>query len=186
MPPLKYLIFNKPFGVLSHFTDTEDRITLKRFIPIRNVYSAGRLDYDSEGLLLLTNDGPLIQRLTDPNFHLPKTYWAQLEGIITEEALDKLRKGVVIQGEATRPCQARTISEPILPERSKAITPHKPTCWVELILQEGRKRQIRHMTAAVGFPTLRLVRVGIGPIFLEDLKPGEWRYLSEKEVEQLR
>ena len=177
-----YLLFYKPFGVLSHFTDTEGRLTLKSFIPVKGVYSAGRLDYDSEGLLLLTNHGALIQRLTDPDFHLPKTYWVQVEGQITEAALQSLRQGIVIQGEQTRRCQARLIPEPDLLPRSKPITPHQPPSWIELILQEGRKRQIRHMTAAVGFPTLRLIRSAIGPLGIEGLQPGVWRYLTVDEL----
>ncbi len=180
-----YLLFYKPYGVLSHFTDTEGRLTLKAFIPVKGVYSAGRLDYDSEGLLLLTNNGVLIQRLTDPDFHLPKTYWVQVEGQINEEALQRLRQGVVIQGEQTRRCQARSIPEPDLPPRSKPVTPHQTPSWIELVLQEGRKRQIRHMTAAVGFPTLRLVRAAIGPVGIGSLRPGEWRYLTAEEISLL-
>ena len=186
MTPFVYILFYKPFGVVSHFTDKEGHETLRSFIPVKGVYSAGRLDYDSEGLLLLTDHGALIQHLTDPSFHLPRTYWVQVEGSITEHALQSLRQGIVIQGKKTQPCQARLIPEPNLPSRNKSITPHKPPTWIELILQEGRKRQIRHMTAAVGFPTLRLVRIAIGPLGIGDLKPGEWRYLTREEINLLR
>lgn len=181
-----YLAFYKPYGVLSSFTDQEGRQTLKNFIDLPNVYSAGRLDYDSEGLLLLTDDGALIHRLTDPRHHLPKTYLAQVEGMVTQGALAALERGVVIQGWKTRPARAMQVPEPGLPERSKPVTPHGPTAWLRLILTEGKKRQIRHMTAAVGLPTLRLVRIAIGPIALGELRPGEWRYLTGEEVNLLR
>lgn len=177
----RYLLFHKPYGVLSSFTDPEGRLTLKAYIDVPGVYAAGRLDYDSEGLLL-TDDGSLIKRLTDPRHHLPKTYWVQVEGLITPDALEQLSKGVTIQGWRTRPSTARLIAEPDLPPRAKPVTPHKPTCWIELTLTEGKKRQIRHMTAAVGFPTIRLVRVGIGTLKMGNLKPGEWRELTEKEL----
>jgi 23S rRNA pseudouridine2457 synthase len=176
------LLFHKPYGVLSNFTDSSGRETLKAYIDVPGVYAAGRLDYDSEGLLLLTDDGALIKRLTDPHHHLPKTYWVQVEGLITPQALEQLSQGVTIQGWRTRPCQAAAIPEPDLPPRRKPITPHAPTTWIELTLTEGKKRQIRHMTAAVGFPTLRLVRVAIGPLRLGDLKPGDWRWLTKKEL----
>ncbi len=181
----RYITFYKPYGVLSNFTDSENRETLKAYIDVPGVYAAGRLDYDSEGLLLLTDDGGLIHRLTDPRHHLPKTYWVQVEGEISPEAIGQLKKGVLIQGEMTQRCQVRLISEPDLPPRRKPITPHKPPSWIEIILHEGKKRQIRHMTAAVGFPTLRLVRVAIGPLRLGELKPGEWRALSEQEIHKM-
>lgn len=182
----RYLIFHKPYGVLSSFSDPEGRPTLKSYIPVSGVYAAGRLDLDSEGLLLLTDDGPLIQRLTDPRFHLPKTYWVQVEGEITEDALAQLRRGVTIQGWRTRGCQARRIPEPALGARSKPVTPHGQPSWIEIVLREGKKRQVRHMTAAVGYPTLRLVRVAIGPLRLEGLREGEWRELSKDEVGNLK
>jgi 23S rRNA pseudouridine2457 synthase len=179
------LLFYKPYGVLSSFTDPEGHETLKSYVFVPGVYAAGRLDYDSEGLLLLTDDGALVKRLTDPRHHLPKTYWVQVEGLITPEALEQLSKGVTIQGWRTRPCQAAAIPEPDLPPRRKPITPHAPTAWIEFTLTEGKKRQIRHMTAAVGFPTLRLVRVAIGPLRLGNLQPGEWRWLTVEEVKTL-
>ena len=179
------LIFHKPYGVLSTFTDPDKRPTLKSYIPLPDIYAAGRLDFDSEGLLLLTDDGSLIHQLTDPRHKLPKTYWVQVEGQITVEAIQALERGVTIQGVRTRPAQARPIAEPDLPPRSKPITPHAPPSWLELIIHEGKKRQVRHMTAAVGFPTLRLVRVAIGPVRLGDLAPGTWRILSQDEVAAL-
>lgn len=180
------VIFHKPYGVLSTFTDPDSRPTLKSYITIPGIYAAGRLDFDSEGLILLTDDGELIHLLTDPKNKQPKTYWVQVEGQVSPEAIQSLQKGVVIQGIRTRPAQARLIPEPDLPPRSKPITPHAPPSWLELIIHEGKKRQIRHMTAAVGFPTLRLVRVAIGPVRLGDLAPGEWRTLLPSEVAALR
>jgi 23S rRNA pseudouridine2457 synthase len=175
------ILFHKPYGVLSSFTDPSGRETLKAYIDVPGVYAAGRLDYDSEGLLLLTDDGSLVKRLTDSRGHLPKTYWVQVEGLITPQALKQLSKGVTIQGWRTRRCQAVALPEPDLPPRRKPVNPHAPPSWVELSLTEGKKRQIRHMTAAVGFPTLRLVRVAIGPLRLGDLQPGEWRWLTDEE-----
>ena len=185
MPTFRYLAFNKPYGVVSHFTDPAGRDTLKAYVPVPDVYAAGRLDLDSEGLLLLTDDGSLIKRLTDPRFHLPKTYLVQVEGLVTHDALAQLERGVLIQAYRTRPCQAQLISEPDLPPRLKPVTPHAPTSWMRLLLHEGKKRQIRHMTAAVGFPTLRLVRVAIGPVSLGSLQPGQWRELTDEEVQKL-
>jgi 23S rRNA pseudouridine2457 synthase len=182
----QYLAFNKPFGVVSHFTDPAGRETLKAYIPLPGVYAAGRLDMDSEGLLLLTDDGSLVRRLTDPRFHLPKTYLVQVEGLVTPAALRTLEGGVTIQGYRTRPCQAQLIPEPDLPPRPKPVTPHGPTCWLRLTLSAGKKRQVRHMTAAIGCPTLRLVRIAIGPVQLGDLPPGAWRALSREELAQLR
>lgn len=182
---LRYLAFYKPYGVLSNFTDEEGRSTLKAYVDVPGVYSAGRLDMDSEGLLLLTDDGALIHRLTDPRHHLPKTYAVQVEGLVTLEALQKLESGLLIQGYQTRPCRARLIPEPDFPPREKPITPHGPTAWLELTLHEGKKRQIRHMTAAVGLPTLRLVRTAIGALTLGDLLPGQWRELTPAEIKLL-
>ena len=181
-----YLLFYKPYGVLSQFTDSAGRPTLKAYIDLPGVYAAGRLDYDSEGLLLLTNDGGLIRRLTDPRFHLPKTYLVQVEGAVTPEAIHKLEAGLLIQGYHTRRCQAGIIAEPDLPPRPKPITPHAPPSWLRIVLHEGKKRQVRHMTAAVGFPTLRLVRYAIGPLTLGDLQPGQWRELTGAELASLR
>lgn len=180
------LLFNKPYGIPSTFTDSLGRETLKSYIPVEGVYSAGRLDLDSEGLLILTDDGDLIHQLTDPVHHILKTYLVQVEGTISPEALSQLERGVEIQGYQTRPCRVIVVPEPELPPRAKPITPHGPTCWCRLELVEGKKRQIRHMTAAVGLPTLRLVRVAIGPIHLEGLQPGAWRALSAAEQSLLR
>lgn len=184
---MRYIIFNKPFGVLTQFTDEgTGHPTLKEYIPIPNVYAAGRLDRDSEGLLLLTDDGPLIKRLTDPKHHIEKTYWVMVEGNPTQEQLSKFERGVQLKDYLTLRAMARLIPEPNLPPRPKPVTPHGPTSWLEIKLREGKKRQIRHMTAAVGLPTLRLIRVAIGKIPLGDLKPGKWRDLTMKEVEELK
>jgi len=183
---LRYILFNKPLNTLCSFSDPEGRETLKAYINIPDIYSAGRLDYDSEGLLLLTDDGSLIHRLTDPRHHLAKTYLVQVEGLITPEALARMEKGVTIQGYQTQPCTAETADDPGFWPRRKAITPHAPPSWVRLKLDEGKKRQIRHMTAAVGFPTLRLVRVAIGPLELGSLAPGEWRELDAGELNMLK
>lgn len=161
-------------------------MTLKEFIPIPGVYPAGRLDMDSEGLLLLSDDGALMHRLTHPDYDHPKTYLVQVEGRVTEEALAKLAGGVEVKGMKTRRSQVLIVPEPELAERAKPVTPHGPTTWLRIVLTEGKKRQIRHMTAAVGYPTLRLVRVAIGGLHLGDLKPGEWRELSPAEVDSLR
>lgn len=188
MGRMRYLALNKPYDVLTQFTDQAGRVTLKSFVPVPGVYPIGRLDRDSEGLLLLTDDGRLAHRLADPRFEHPKTYWAQVERIPGPEALEALRKGVLLGDGPTRPAGARLLDgDPGLPERPVAIRFRKnvPTCWVELILREGRNRQVRRMTAAVGHPTLRLVRVAVGPIRLGDLKPGEWRDLEPDERRRL-
>ncbi len=186
MAEFQYLAFNKPYGVLSNFTDEGGRETLKRYIPIGGVYSAGRLDKESEGLLIITDDGGLIHHLTDPRHHLPKTYLVQVEGQITQGALAKLEGGVLIHGVRTKRCQVVQVPEPDLAARPKPVTPHGPTHWLRIVISEGKKHQIRHMTAAVSLPTLRLVRVAIGPIALGTLKVGEWRALTLNEVELLR
>ena len=182
-----YLAFFKPYGVLTAFTDPEGRDTLKNYVDLPDVYPVGRLDYDSEGLLLLTNDGPLAHRLTDPNFNHPKTYLVQVEGMITPEAVAALAQGVTIKGGyQTRRSQVMIIPEPDLPPRAKPVTPHGPTSWIRVVLREGKKRQIRHMTAAVGFPTLRLLRIAMGMVGLGDLRPGQWRYLKPEEIRALK
>lgn len=184
---VRILVFYKPYEVLCSFTDSEgQRQTLKDYIPVQDVYPAGRLDYDSEGLLLLTDDGDLIHHLTLPIHNVAKTYLVQVEGEVTKEALAKLERGVEVKGRRTRQCQAMVVPEPVLFERSKPVTPHGPTCWLRIVLREGKKRQIRHMTAAVGFPTLRIIRLSIGNVSLEGLKPGEWRNLSMNEEVRLR
>lgn len=184
---MKYILFNKPYGVLSQFTaEGTGHPTLKKFIDVPAVYAAGRLDRDSEGLLLLTDDGALIQRLTDPVHHMEKTYWAMVEGESTREKLIQLERGIQLKGYRTLPCTARLIPSPNLPPRPKPVTPHGPTAWIEIRLREGKNRQIRHMTAAVGLFTLRLVRVGIGKLTLGDLKPGQWRKLTRDEIQTLQ
>jgi 23S rRNA pseudouridine2457 synthase len=172
-----YLLFNKPFNVLSAFTDPEGRPTLAAYVPVPGVYAAGRLDYDSEGLLLLTDDGALIHALTDPGHELPKTYYVQVEGVVTAAAVAQLRQGVVLRGERTRPAEAEMIGDPGLPPRPVPVRDYHPTSWLKVALREGKKRQLRRMTAAVGFPTLRLVRVSVGEWSLGGLKPGEWAAL---------
>jgi 23S rRNA pseudouridine2457 synthase len=184
---MRYILFNKPYGVLSQFTDEgTGHPTLKEYIDVPDVYAAGRLDRDSEGLLLLTDDGVLIKRLTDPKQHIEKTYWVLVEGDPTQEKLNQLERGVQLKDYLTLPAKARFISEPDLPLRSRPVTPHAPTAWLEVKLREGKKRQIRHMTAAVGLPTLRIARVAIGPVKLGNLKPGQWRDLTPHELNLLK
>ena len=182
-----YIKFYKPYGVLCTFTDPENRLNLSNYIHVPDVYTAGRLDMDSEGLLLLTNDGEINHRITSPKFHLTKTYLVQIEGDLDNEHINLLSRGPIIKGSyKTKACIVEKISDPILSERVKPITPHGPTSWILMKLNEGKKRQIRHMTAAVGLPTLRLVRVAIGPIQISKLHPGEWKYLDDDELTQLR
>jgi 23S rRNA pseudouridine2457 synthase len=178
----------KPYGVLCQFSDDEGRPTLKDLVKVPNVYPAGRLDRDSEGLLLLTADGPLAHRLTDPRYEHPRTYLVQVERIPGPEALDALRRGLVLADGPTRPAEVELVEPgPTLPERSVPIRFRKnvPTAWLRLTLREGRNRQVRRMTAAVGFPTLRLVRVAIGAVELGDLLPGESRALTGQELDAL-
>jgi 23S rRNA pseudouridine2457 synthase len=182
------IAFNKPYGVLPCFTDPEGRPTLADYVAIPGIYAAGRLDQDSEGLLILTSDGTLAHRITDPQHKLPKVYLAQVERILNEEALEQLRKGVVLNGKKTRPTEVRLLpDDPQLPNRPVPIRFRKnvPTAWVEIMLREGLNRQVRRMTAAVGYPTLRLIRVAIGPIVLGDLQPGQWRDLTSSEIAQI-
>lgn len=189
-----YLIFYKPYQVLCQFTDeappaSGPRSTLKDFITQPGVYPAGRLDWDSEGLLLLTDDGRLQHRLLDPRFAHPRTYWVQVEHSLTPQAIAHLAQGVIIQGARTRPARARRLEPPPdLPPRHPPIRDRRaiPTDWLELTLTEGRNRQVRRMTAAVGHPTLRLVRWAIGPLTLAGLSPGQGRELSPKELRQLQ
>jgi len=171
----KYIILNKPYGVLCQFTDESGRPTLKDYISIPGIYPAGRLDLDSEGLLLLTNDKKLGHIMSDPRYKYPKTYWVQVERIPTEEMLAELRSGIIIQGRKTLPAKVRQIEDPKLWRRPVPIRFRKnvPTSWLEITIREGMNRQIRKMTAAVGLPCLRLIRAAIGPIQLGELKPGK-------------
>jgi len=180
----RQIAFHKPYDVLTQFTDAAGRATLKDFIPVPGVYPVGRLDRDSEGLLLLTDDGGLAHRLTDPRFGHPRTYLAQIERVPGLEALAALRRGLLLADGPTRPAEAFLLPEPpALPDRPVPIRLRKnvPTAWLRLVLREGRNRQVRRMTAAVGHPTLRLVRIAIGPISLGDLAPGCWRDLAPAE-----
>jgi 23S rRNA pseudouridine2457 synthase len=175
------IVFNKPFRVLTRFSDPDGRSTLADFIHEAAVYPAGRLDFDSEGLLLLTDDGRLRAAITDPAHGVEKTYWAQVEGVPSAEALDRLARGVLLTDGLTRPARARSIEEPDglwprePPIRYRAAI---PTAWLELAIREGRNRQVRRMTAAVGLPTLRLIRAAVGPFTLEGLLPGQQRAAS--------
>ncbi len=187
----RYLLLHKPFDVLCQFTDLSvpPRRTLAEFVSVKGVYPVGRLDRDSEGLVLLTNDGETQHVLSEPKFGHPRTYWAQVERVPTADALERLAKGVVIEGYRTRPAAVRLLDEePSLPPRDPPIRYRKsvPTAWIELTLTEGRNRQVRRMTAAVGYPTLRLVRVAIGPLRLEGIAAGEWREAAAGEVRALR
>lgn len=193
----RYILFYKPYGVLCRFTDTENgsdaRPTLKEYIPIPSVYPVGRLDYDSEGLLLLTDNGSLQHRLSHPKFSHPKTYLVQVERIPGEDALNTLRKGVTIQDYRTRPAIVELLPmKPDVPPRTPPIRYRKnvPDCWLEMTITEGKNRQVRRMTAAVGFPTLRLIRIGVGigagvRLGLEGLAPGEWRDATAEERKAL-
>jgi 23S rRNA pseudouridine2457 synthase len=185
----RYIIFHKPYGVLSQFTqESPKHITLKEYINVPDVYPVGRLDWDSEGLLLLTNDGQLQHRLAHPRFGHRRTYWAQVERIPDADAIYKLQTGLEIQDYRTRPAQVRLLlEEPPVNERIPPIRFRKsvPTAWLEMTLTEGKNRQVRRMTAAVGFPTLRLIRVSIANIQLDDLASGQWREITPLELTKL-
>jgi len=184
------IAFNKPYGVLCQFTDRSvpPRRTLAEFGLPPGVYAAGRLDYDSEGLLLLTDDGTLAHRLTDPRHKQPKTYWVQVEGDPTAAQLEALRHGVELNDGRTRPAQAQRLDTPTLWPRDPPVRYRKtvPDAWLELTISEGRNRQVRRMTAAVGLPTLRLVRVAVGAHRLDGLAPGQWRRLPATRADQVQ
>jgi 23S rRNA pseudouridine2457 synthase len=191
----RYLLLYKPYDVLSQFTDEGGRLTLKDFVDVPNVYAVGRLDRDSEGLLLLTDDGAMQHRLSHPKFGHRRQYWVQLEQALSAPplmpALEQLRQGVTIRGYRTKKAEVKAIAQPDLPPRNPPIRYRKqiPTAWLELVLSEGKNRQVRRMTAAVGFPTLRLVRSALmlsqQPLTLAGLLPGEWRDLTAEEVRSL-
>ena len=176
----RILLLNKPYGVLCTFTDPEGRPTLADFVAVPRVYAAGRLDRDSEGLLVLTDDGALQHQISHPRHGKEKGYWVQVEGDPSAAALQQLRRGVAIKGGETRPARVRIIPAPQLWQRDPPVRFRKtvPTCWLELYIQEGMNRQVRRMTAAVGHPTLRLVRFQVGDYQLEGLELGEWRDVS--------
>ncbi|MBI4061683.1 MAG: pseudouridine synthase [Elusimicrobia bacterium] len=185
MAKTRIVALNKPYGVLTQFTDKDGKPTLSRFSLPAGVYPAGRLDFDSEGLLLLTDDGGLVHRLTDPRHAHPRVYWAQVERVPDESALKELRKGVMLGDGKTLPCGARLLAaEPGLPPRDPPIRfrLNVPTSWIELTMIEGRNRQVRRMTAAAGHPCLRLVRAAIGKVTLKDLAPGQWRWVDRREL----
>jgi 23S rRNA pseudouridine2457 synthase len=180
----QYIAFYKPYGVLCQFSGEEHDITLANFNLPKEVYPAGRLDKDSEGLLLLTNDGQFNQRLTNPRFHKEKTYWVQVERIPTEAKLTELKKGVKIKDYTTRACEVQIIDTPNVEDRTPPIRFRKnvPTCWLEIKITEGKNRQVRRMTASIGHPTLRLIRVKMGKLGIGNLGPGEWKEVLKKDI----
>lgn len=185
---MRLILFNKPFHVLPQFTSADARPCLRDYVPLRDVYPAGRLDYDSEGLLILTDFGPWQARISQPGAPFPKRYFAQVEGVVTDDALQRLRSGVVLNDGPTRPAGATLLAEPAgLWPRDPPIRFRKaiPTSWIELVLREGRNRQVRRMTAAVGHPTLRLIRMAVGPWGVSGLAPGGWREVPRDEAERV-
>ncbi len=188
---MRYLLLNKPYEVLTQFTDEHGRATLKDFVAVPNVYPVGRLDFDSEGLLLLTDDKQLQHRLSDPRYKVPKTYWAQVEGTPTEADLQQLREGVQIKEGFTLPAEVRALPEAATAELWPRNPPIRyrasiPTSWVEISISQGMNRQVRKMCAAVGLPCLRLVRLVLGDLTLTEVAPGQWRDLTAAEVAALR
>lgn len=184
-----YVLFYKPYNVICQFSPEGNKITLKEFINIPEIYPVGRLDTDSEGLIIITDDNKLKQILTEPKYKSEKTYNVQVEGIPSENDLSKIREGIVIQDYKTMPAKVSLLTtEPIFPERNPPVRFRKsiPTSWLEIKIKEGKNRQIRKMTAAIGFPTLRLIRVKIKHIGIDSLNPGEYRFLSAKEVLELK
>lgn len=185
MPRL--LLLNKPYGVICQFSPSGDHRTLKDFVPVSGVYPAGRLDTDSEGLVLLTDDGALQHRITDPRHKLPKTYFVEVEGAPNDAALAPLRAGMQLSDYKARPAEASLCPPPdwLWPRTPPVrIRRHIPTTWLRLVLREGRNRQVRRMTAAAGFPTLRLIRHAIGPWTIEGLPPGEWHEIPPESLEK--
>jgi 23S rRNA pseudouridine2457 synthase len=176
----KIILLNKPFNVLCQFTDNEGRTTLADFISEKKNYPAGRLDYDSEGLVILTDNGALQHRISDPKAKMAKTYWVQVEGAPSDQALEPLRTGAVLKDGPCQPAQVELISEPDIWPRSPPIRERKaiPTTWLQLVITEGRNRQVRRMTASIGFPTLRLIRVKIGEWSIDEMMPGESRQIT--------
>lgn len=181
------VLFNKPYGVLTQFTAESGHATLADYVPVPGVYPAGRLDLDSEGLVVLTDDGALQGRISHPRHKWPKTYWAQVDGAPVEAALVALRRGLDLGDFTTKPCRARIIGEPPgLWPRTPPIRFRKaiPTTWLEIVIAEGKNRQVRRMTAKIGHPTLRLIRWAVGPWTLEGLVPGGWRRMTKAEISQ--
>jgi 23S rRNA pseudouridine2457 synthase len=178
----RLILFNKPFEVLCQFTDAAGRPTLADYIPIADVYAAGRLDFDSEGLVVLTDSGRLQHQIADPQHKLAKTYWVQVEGVPTESAIEQLARGVQLRDGLTRPATVVRIEPPDVWPRTPPIRERReiPTSWLRISLTEGRNRQVRRMTAAVGYPTLRLIRESIGPWRLGALQPGEWQAVAPR------
>ena len=175
------ILFNKPFNVLCQFTDKLVRKTLSNFIPIKNIYAAGRLDFDSEGLVILTDDGKLQNKISDPAHKLKKIYWVQVEGVPNNDSLNRLRAGILLKDGLTKPAKIKLISRPKVWERYPPIRIRKniPTSWIELTISEGRNRQVRRMTAAIGYPTLRLVRYSIGDWTVANLNPGKYEIIKD-------